>query len=314
MMRNWRIAIPPLLLALVMVGYSGYQAWSAKVHARRLVAYVKKCQSRAEQGDPEFEAELGGLYGRGRGVQQDDATALKWYRKAADQGFAGGEAGLGYYYHFGLGVQQSDGEALHWYQLAAQQGDPNGEDALGWAYLNGQGVAEDDIAAVHWYRKAADQGYPKAEYDLAWMERYGRGMPRNNKEALRWFRKAADQGDPEAQNMITRPMTAAKRYTYIALLLFNLWIFSEFFYDLPRFATETPRFRRQSILLLAFAALSVVLLGVTWYGYEHHRILCIGCGMNTFTACRSAFFVESVVLLFIVLRVGQRPSSKSQNV
>ncbi len=38
------------------------------------------------QGDPRAQQSLGNMYANGQGVPQDDAEAVKWFRKAADQG------------------------------------------------------------------------------------------------------------------------------------------------------------------------------------------------------------------------------------
>ena len=40
----------------------------------------------AEQGDAEAQTSLGLMYDNGKGVPQDYAEAVKWYRKAAEQG------------------------------------------------------------------------------------------------------------------------------------------------------------------------------------------------------------------------------------
>jgi uncharacterized protein len=42
----------------------------------------------AELGNAHAQNELGVMYAEGRGVQQDYAEAVKWYRKSAEQGFA----------------------------------------------------------------------------------------------------------------------------------------------------------------------------------------------------------------------------------
>jgi TPR repeat protein len=42
----------------------------------------------AYQGDAEAQFDLGWRYAYGYGVKQDDAEAVKWYRKAAEQGHA----------------------------------------------------------------------------------------------------------------------------------------------------------------------------------------------------------------------------------
>ena len=54
---------------------------------------------------------------------QDNAEAVKWYRKAADQGYADAQFNLGFMYKEGLGVQQDYVQAHMWFSLAATTGD-----------------------------------------------------------------------------------------------------------------------------------------------------------------------------------------------
>jgi TPR repeat protein len=49
----------------------------------------------AEQGDVDAQWNLGRMYGNGRGVPEDDAEAIKWYRLAAEQGYARAQFNLG---------------------------------------------------------------------------------------------------------------------------------------------------------------------------------------------------------------------------
>jgi len=42
----------------------------------------------AEQGDARAQYNLGFMYATGEGVPENDAEAVKWFRKAADQGLA----------------------------------------------------------------------------------------------------------------------------------------------------------------------------------------------------------------------------------
>ncbi len=42
--------------------------------------------ARAEKGDAEAQYELGEMYEKGQGIEQNYAKALEWYRKAAEQG------------------------------------------------------------------------------------------------------------------------------------------------------------------------------------------------------------------------------------
>ena len=49
----------------------------------------------AEQGDAVAQNNLGYMYDNGYGVPENDAEAIKWYRKAADQGHANAQYNLG---------------------------------------------------------------------------------------------------------------------------------------------------------------------------------------------------------------------------
>ena len=61
------------------------------------------------------------MYADGRGVPQDDAEAVAWYRKAAEQGNASAQHNLGVGYAQGLGVPQDNVEAHMWLNLAASR-------------------------------------------------------------------------------------------------------------------------------------------------------------------------------------------------
>jgi methionine-S-sulfoxide reductase len=153
----------------------------------------------AEQGNATAEFDLGGMYHHGRGVPQDYAAALTWYRKSADQGDARAQNGLGDMYFDGSGVPQDYAAALTWYRKAADQGYANAEYHLGTIYENGQGVPQDYAEALKWYRIAAEQGEGRAQVELGAMYDNGDGVPQDYAEALKWFRKAADQDFPAAQ-------------------------------------------------------------------------------------------------------------------
>ena len=80
---------------------------------------IEKLEDRAEQGDALAQTKLGAMYVTGRGVVQDDAEAVKWFRFAAEQGYALAQVGLGLRYANGRGVPQDYAEAVKWYRLAA---------------------------------------------------------------------------------------------------------------------------------------------------------------------------------------------------
>ena len=102
-------------------------------------------------------------------------------------------------YAVGLGVAQDDAEALKWYRKAAEQGIVAAQYDLGVMYGNGQGVAQDDAEAVRWVRKAAEQGNVAAQYDLGVMYGNGKGVAQNYVLANVWFILAAAQGNENAR-------------------------------------------------------------------------------------------------------------------
>ena len=65
---------------------------------------------------------LGWMHHKGKGVQQNYAEALTWYRKAADRGYATSQNNLGWMHQNGLGVAKNYPKALSLYCKAAGQG------------------------------------------------------------------------------------------------------------------------------------------------------------------------------------------------
>jgi TPR repeat protein len=150
----------------------------------------------ANDGDAAAQFTLGLMYVTGHGVQQDDAAAALWFRKAAEQGLA--QSNLGVLYRDGRGVTRDFTEASMWFRKAADQGDAVGEYLLGYQYANGIGVALDYSEAMIWFRKAAEQGHSVAKVQLGVMYAEGRGVPQDYVIAHMWFSLAAAQGEQRA--------------------------------------------------------------------------------------------------------------------
>lgn len=92
----------------------------------------------AEQGEARSQAFLGACYSMGRGVEKDDAEAVKWYRKAAEQGNADGQSFLGTCYKDGKGVEKDYVEAVKWFRKAAEQNYISAQSELGYCYTKGK--------------------------------------------------------------------------------------------------------------------------------------------------------------------------------
>ena len=65
---------------------------------------IRELRLLAKQGHATAQYNLGVFYAKGLGVAQDDAEAVKWYRKAAEQGVADAQYNLGLMYHAGESV------------------------------------------------------------------------------------------------------------------------------------------------------------------------------------------------------------------
>ncbi len=84
------------------------------------VRQAKFALDAAEQGKVRAQSDLAQMYMDGRGVTQDYAEAMKWYRKAAEQKDGNAQYQLGRMYEEGLGVTKDLAEAKKWYRMAAK--------------------------------------------------------------------------------------------------------------------------------------------------------------------------------------------------
>jgi TPR repeat protein len=74
----------------------------------------------AEQGHPTSQFELGSMYVRAIGVEQDYKQAMKWWRLAAQQGHVTAQHNVGVMYAVGDGIGRDEVRALVWFELAAE--------------------------------------------------------------------------------------------------------------------------------------------------------------------------------------------------
>ena len=125
----------------------------------------------------------------------DYITAFTTWTPLAEAGYADAQFNLGWLYGFGRGVDEDDAEELKWYRraiegfrLRAEAGDAEAQNNLGRMYENGWGVEDDDAEAIKWYRLAAEQGNVTAQANLGDMYYYGQGgVSKDYGESLKWF-------------------------------------------------------------------------------------------------------------------------------
>ena len=128
-----------------------------------------------------------------------DTPDIDDVRQAAEQGLAMAQYNLGYRYANGRGVLEDDAEAVRWYRIAAEQGLASAQFSLGYMYANGEGVPEDDAEAVRWYRMAAEQGLASAQFSLGYMYATGRGVLKDTRLAHMWYNIAGANGSEIAR-------------------------------------------------------------------------------------------------------------------
>ncbi|HIB42688.1 MAG TPA: hypothetical protein EYO37_01705 [Nitrospina sp.] len=155
--------------------------------------------SLAKRGNNAAQFNLGLMYDKGDGVNQDFSKAVKWYRLAAIQGNADAQLNLGLMYYNGVGVPKNYKRAARWYLYSARQGNLGAQFNLGWMYDKGEGVIPNYKRALKWYKLAAKQGHGGAQYNLGLMYDNGDKIARNFQKTLYWYLKAGKQGNAEAQ-------------------------------------------------------------------------------------------------------------------
>ncbi len=70
------------------------------------------------------------MFEEGRGVEKDEAEAVRLYRLAADQGDAAAQYNLGRMFEKGKGVEKDEAKAVRLYRLSAKQGYSPSQEAL----------------------------------------------------------------------------------------------------------------------------------------------------------------------------------------
>lgn len=161
------LKIPALLAALSASWPAGaapadFQAGVEAIGRRDFAAAQKIFTPLAEAGDVAAQVNLGNLYMKGLGVEQNYPLALRWYRAAAEQGERMAQTKLGILHYFGLGTDKNSAEAARWFKKAAGQGEIRAQSILGSLYASGDGVAKDLALAFYWYTMAEEQGDAEA--------------------------------------------------------------------------------------------------------------------------------------------------------
>lgn len=120
-------------------------------------------QRAASQGHIDAHGQLGYFFVTGAGGVEIDVTkALEHMRFAARAGQPMSQFNLGVMYAKGNGVEQNLEEAARWYWSAADQGNTGAMVQLAKLLRSGEGIPKDEQAARQWLELAAEEGSDEA--------------------------------------------------------------------------------------------------------------------------------------------------------
>jgi len=139
-------------------------------------------------------------------------------QRCAVRGYAFCQWDMGYHYDRGKGVPQDYAKAVEWYRKAAEQGYFMAQSALGSMYGAGNGVPRDYAKAMEWWRKAAEQNHDFSMVSLSQMYNFGLGVPQDYVLAHKWINLAAAIRSPgealtraiEIRDSLAKKMTPAQ--------------------------------------------------------------------------------------------------------
>lgn len=158
----------------------------------------KALRDAAAGGDPLAAFEVASRFDDGRGVPQDLASAIEWYRRAAESGLAPAQYRLGSLYEKGIGTARDAKAAVDWYAKAAALGNAKAMHNL--AVINAEGSlgSPDYALAAKWFQDAAEHGVRDSQFNLGILYARGLGVPRDLATSYKWFALAATGGDADS--------------------------------------------------------------------------------------------------------------------
>jgi S1-C subfamily serine protease len=179
--------MPPGVLAISPDRSEAFsRGWSA-YDAGQFDDALRIWQALADQGDVNAQINLGALYDNGRGVPEDPATAVKWYRLAALRGNRQAQYYLGLMYAKGRGVPRDISAATEWYRKAAKQDFADAQFNLGLLCARFATLGLSDSPANHRSQGADKPGTDVAGFNHNVKDASRVGAAKNQEIAIEWF-------------------------------------------------------------------------------------------------------------------------------
>lgn len=130
--------------------------------------------------------------------------ALRLWLPLAEKDNADAQYNLGILYQKGLGVEENIKTAFVWYKRAAANGHTDAMYNLGIMYNHGKVVYRSTKDATKWWKKAAELGNAAAQFNIAVEYAYGRNLGKDVPQAIMWWKKAALQGHKDSRDVLYR--------------------------------------------------------------------------------------------------------------
>jgi len=153
----------------------------------------------AEKNDCIAQYNLGTMYDEG--VLENHKKAFEWHQKSAEQGYSLAQTRLGDMFLDGIGVEQSNNYAFKWHNQSARQGNMISQCVVAYMHSQGIGTLDNETKAFEWYQKSAEQGYSTAQYNLGVMYTNGNGVLKDMSKAKYWINKVYEEGDAETSKL-----------------------------------------------------------------------------------------------------------------
>ena len=148
----------------------------------------------AARGVPEAQRHVGYRRLLGRGMERDEAAALREFEAAANHGDELAQFNLGYMHMRGMSVPRNFTEAKRRFEAAAAKDLPAAHNGLGVLAFNGHGGEKNLTAAREHFERGAARGDPDSQFNLASMHAQGLDVPKNETRALELYAGANEAG------------------------------------------------------------------------------------------------------------------------
>ena len=123
------LALTLCTAAFLQKAESLYKEGKTLYDAKKYEQAFPKLKAAAEKGHKKAQYRVGLCYDKGRGVAEDDATAVKWYQKSAAQDYAKAQYELAKCYVKGEGVAKDEAKAKSWLKKAVKD-KKNGQEII----------------------------------------------------------------------------------------------------------------------------------------------------------------------------------------